>query len=153
MRRFLVLPLGLAIACSSSTSPQHEPLTGAWRATSATLPAGLRDFRVTLTQVNDTITGTAVLDYIGDRSVTFKVAGRAGLNGGECGTIDVVIPNCHVQFQFTATANEATDEFINFGGGLVAGGQLRGDVGSTADFPFTSIDGRELGFERATTPN
>ena len=147
MRRAAVLLLALAIACSSSTSPQRDALTGTWQATSATLPISVKDYRVTVTQVNDTITGTAVLDYIGDRSVTFTVAGRAGLNGGTCGTIDVVIANCHVQFTFTATAPNGN--IIDFTGGYTANNQILGDVGSTGDLPFASIDGRPLGFTRS----
>lgn len=144
--RELVLPIMLAIACSSSTSPQHGALTGTWQATIATLPASVSDYRVTLTQMNDTIVGTAVLNYIGDRSVTFQVAGRAGLNGGTCGTPDVIIPNCHVQFEFTAKASNG--DAINFSGGFSAGNQLVGDVGSTTDIPFANVDGRELQFSR-----
>ena len=150
MRRVLVLPLALAIACSSSTSPQRDPLTGTWQATTASLPTGVKDMRVTLTQVNDTLIGSAVLDYIGDRpSVTLQVHGRAGLDGS-MGCFPVApIGSCHVTFQFTATDSGGDEVF--FQGQVNNGNALFGDVQSSSGLPFWNVDGRALQFARVTS--
>jgi len=150
MRRVLVLPLALAIACSSSTSPQRGSLTGTWQATTASLPTGVKDMRVTLTQANETLTGSAVLDYIGDRpSVTLQVHGRAGLDGS-MGCFPVAPTGlCHVTFQFTATDSDGDQVF--FQGQVNNGNALFGDVQSSSGLPFWNVDGRVLRFSRVTS--
>jgi hypothetical protein len=145
MRAYCVLPLIFAIACSSSTSPDPQPLSGTWNATRATLPGTVQQFQVVLRQFGDTITGTATLTPIGSGPTrTFQVVGHAGLDGSSC-VIDVQF-TCHAQFDFRAT--EATGDFINFVGGFTASDKIVGDVFSGTDLPFANIDGRELDFAR-----
>lgn len=146
MRRALVVPLVLAVAtaCSSSTAPKSNSLSGIWRATSATLPTGVEALQVTLTPgAHNNLTGNAVLVYIGGRpQVTFTITGMTGMSGGSC-NLDVVF-NCHTQFQFTATAPNG--DVINFVGGFIATDSILGDVFTSPDLPFANVDGRALGF-------
>jgi hypothetical protein len=150
MRGALVLPLALAVACSSSTSPDRDPLSGIWQATTASLPAGLSAYQVTLTQVNDTITGTALLEYIGDRSVELQVRGHAGLGGSQsCFPERPIV--CHVTFSFQAT--DASGDEVFFQGQFKNGNLLFGDVQSSSDLPFWNVDGLELQLQRVATPS
>lgn len=151
MRATLLLPLALTIACSSSTSPKRDPLSGNWQATSATLATGVKALNVTLTQVSDTITGTAVLNFIGDRSLTFQVRGKAGLDGSISCFPVAPIGTCHVNFQFTAADTEGDQLF--FQGQFVNGDLLTGDIQSSSGLPFQNVDGRMLQFARVSTTN
>lgn len=150
MRGVLVLPLALAIACSSSTAPQRDQLSGIWLATSASLPTGVNALQVTLTQVNDTITGTALLVYTGNRpQVTLQVHGRAGLDGStSCFPESPTV--CHVTLQFQAT--DAGGDEVFFQGQFNNGNLLFGDVQSSSGLPFWNVDGRSLQFARVATP-
>jgi hypothetical protein len=143
MRVAFVLPLALAIACSSSLSPDSDSLTGTWNATPATLPGSIQHFQVTLSQSGDSLTGTATLTPIGSGpTLSFQVAGRTGLNGASC-SIDVVF-DCHAQFEFRATATNG--DFVNFIGGYTAKDKIVGDV--FGYYGFENVDGRELDFTR-----
>jgi hypothetical protein len=148
MRGALVLPLVAAIACSSSTLPQLGPLSGSWQATTASLPTGIKDMRVMLMQANDTLTGSAVVEFIGGRpAVTLQVHGRAGLDGSMACFPVTVMGSCHVTFQFTAA--DASDDDVFFQGQVNNNGNLLfGDVESSFGLPFGNVDGRALQFSR-----
>lgn len=152
MRGTLVLPLALAIACSSSTSPERKQLSGIWRATSATLATGVSALQINLVQVNDTIAGTAVLDFIGDRpSLELQIRGKAGLDGSTACFPEAPIGTCHVNFRFTAA--DAGGDTLFFQGQFLSGNLLTGDVQSSSGLPFWNVDGRMLQFARVAALN
>jgi len=153
MRSVLGLPLALAVACSSSVSPERDSLSGLWYARSNMLPAGAYEMHLSLTQAADTITGTAALDLDGgSRTILMQVRGRAGLNGSmSCFPVGPSIgpSTCHVAFQFQAA--DASGDTVYFWGQFLNHDLLYGDIQSTNALPFWNVDGKSMEFDRVKT--
>lgn len=147
MRAIPIVALALCAACSSTSGPGTSSLTGTWNATASSLPTGVRQLQLVLTQTGGAVSGTGALTNIGDGpNFQFRIVGQAGLNGSTSCFPEPSFGTCHVQFRLYAV--DAAGDTLFFAGQFVNTTSLHGNVASSNALPFQNIDGEVLDFDR-----